>query len=305
MESLVNKTETNVYVNPNPGNKGLGPWRIAFKKFTRNKATMFGLFVLIIITLVAIFAPLIATHDPLKADLLMTNQKPSAEHLLGTDDAGRDAFSRLVYGSRISLIIGFSAMLFTVIIGVVLGSLAGYFGGIVDSLIMRFCDIMLNFPFILFVLVVISILREVNMLIFITVIALTSWPSLTRIIRATFLSLREQEFILNAQSIGASDARIIFRHLLPNALAPIIVNATLFMAYMIIAESALSFIGFGIPQPTPSWGNMISDALSLRVLKFQYWLWIPPGLAIFLTVLSINFIGDGLRDALDPRFNKK
>ncbi|MCR2820072.1 oligopeptide ABC transporter permease [Lederbergia panacisoli] len=299
MNTIVNKSEGPFAIK---NKKGMGPWQIAIRKFARNKTAMFGLCVLILITLVAIFAPYIATADPEKADLMITNQKPSHEHILGTDSSGRDVFSRLVYGSRVSLIIGFSAMVFTVMIGVILGSLAGYFGGIIDSLIMRFCDIMLNFPFILFVLVVISILRSVNIFIFVVVIALTSWPQITRIIRATFLSLREQEFILNAQSVGASDARVIFRHLLPNAMAPIIVNASVFMAYMIIAESSLSFIGFGIPQPTPTWGNMMSDALSLRVLKFEYWLWIPPGLAIFLTVLSINFIGDGLRDALDPRF---
>jgi peptide/nickel transport system permease protein len=300
METVLNdKTE-----QITPKEKSLGPWQIAIRKFFKNKTAVFGLIVLVIITIIAIFAPIIATHDPMKSDLLMTNKPPSDEHIMGTDASGRDAFSRLIYGARISLIIGFSAMIFTVAIGVTLGSLAGYYGGKVDAFIMRLCDIMLNFPFLLFVLVVVSLLERIDVPIFVTVIALTSWPGVTRIIRGTFLSLREQEYILSAQTIGMSDARVIFRHLLPNAMGPIIVNATLFMANMIIAEAALSFIGFSIPQPTPTWGNMVSDALSLRVLKFQPWLWIPPGLAIFVTVLSINFIGDGLRDALDPRFKK-
>ncbi|MBP3039074.1 ABC transporter permease [Bacillaceae bacterium Marseille-Q3522] len=305
MSTLVNKPKHRFSRNKKQSEKESGPWQIAVKKFFHNKIAVFGLCVLILVTLIALFAPFIATHDPTKADLFMANKAPGSEHLLGTDSSGRDAFSRLVFGARISLIIGFCAMLFTVIIGVILGAVAGYFGGIIDSLIMRICDIMLNFPFILFVLVVISILREVNISTFVAVIGFTSWPQITRIIRASFLSLREQEFIMNAKSIGASSGRVIFKHLLPNAMAPIIVNATIFMANMIIAESALSFIGFGIPQPTPSWGNMISDALSLRVLKYEYWLWLPPGLMIFLTVLAINFIGDGLRDALDPHFNKR
>lgn len=164
---------------------------------------------------------------------------------------------------------------------------------------------MLAFPFLLLVLIIVSILKRIDVFIFVTVIGLTSWPVLTRIIRANFLSLREQEYIMSAQTLGLSNIRIIFRHLLPNSMGPIIVNATLFMATMIITESALSFIGFGVPQPTPTWGNMLSDALSVRVLKTQPWLWVPPGLAIVLTVLSINFIGDGLRDALDPRFKKE
>jgi len=301
----VTLNQTNQPINPRKKRKSLGPWQLAFKKLLKNKTAVFGMAVLTFMVLVAIFAPFIATHDPEKSNLSMTNKPPSKEHYLGTDGSGRDAFSRLVYGARISLIIGFSAMVFTIVIGVTLGSISGYYGGIIDSIIMRLTDVMLNFPFLLFVLLIVSILKKVNMLIFVSVLALVSWPTITRLIRATFLSLREQEYIMSAQTLGLSDARIIFRHMLPNAMAPIIVNATLFMASMIITEAALSFIGFGIPQPAPSWGNMMSDALNVRVLRFQPWLWIPPGMAILLTVMSINFIGDGLRDALDPRFKKE
>ncbi len=301
--------ETSVKPSNNPVSitkveKSLGLWQLAARKFFKNKTAVFGLIVLFLITIVAVFAPYIATHDPERSVLTKVNKPPSEEHKLGTDGSGRDAFSRLIYGARLSLLIGFSAMVFTSVIGITLGAISGYFGRWVDSLIMRATDIMLNFPFLLLVLIVVSILKNINVTIFVTVIALTSWPTLTRIIRANFLSLREQEFIMSAQTLGLSNARIIFRHLLPNAMGPIIVNATLFMAGMIIAESALSFIGFGIPQPTPTWGNMLTDAQSLRVLRTQPWLWIPPGIAIVITVLSINFVGDGLRDALDPRFNK-
>ena len=192
-------------------------------------------------------------------------------------------------------------MFFTIAIGVVLGSLSGYYGGKVDSLIMRATDLMLIFPFLLLVLTVMAILDKVSIPIFIMIIALTTWPNITRILRGTFLSLREKEFILGARSVGCSDFRIITKHFLPNAVGPIIVNATLMMATMIIIESALSFIGFGIPQPTPTWGNMVTEARSLRVLTQHPEAWIPPGLAILLTVLAINFIGDGLRDAFDPK----
>lgn len=284
-----------------PSEKPIGPWKIAFRKFIKNRLAVVGVLVMLFIVAVSVAAPLITPLDPEKSELTNTNGKPNDVNLLGTDGSGRDTFSRLLYGGRVSLTIGFFAMITTIAIGTLLGSVAGYFGGKVDDFIMRMCDLMLNFPFLLFILTVMAILEKVTIAIFVMVIALTSWAGITRIIRGTFLSLREQEFILNAQSIGCSDARIIIRHMLPNAIGPIIVNATLFMAAMIITESALSFLGFGIPQPTPTWGNMLSDALSLRVLKYQPWYWIPPGVAILITVLAINFIGDGLRDAFDPR----
>lgn len=304
MESNINYQPTgpqNVNIEPPPVEKPVGPWKIAYRKFVKNRLAVIGVFTIILIILISIAAPLITPLDPEKHDLMNTNGEPDDVHLLGTDSSGRDTFARLLYGSRVSLTIGFFAMVSTVSIGVILGSISGYYGGRVDDLIMRLCDLMLNFPFLLFVLTVMAILEKVTIVIFVIVIALTSWAGVTRIIRGTFLSLREQEYILSAQSIGCSDARIIIRHMLPNAMGPIIVNATLFMAGMIIAESALSFLGFGIPQPTPTWGNMLSDALSLRVLKYQPWYWIPPGVAILITVLAINFIGDGLRDAMDPR----
>ncbi|MBP3950056.1 oligopeptide ABC transporter permease [Bacillus suaedae] len=281
--------------------KSVSPFQLAMRRFFRNKLAILGIIILVIFVLIAAFAPVIATHDPVKSDLLNTMAKPSAENYLGTDSSGRDNFSRLVYGSRISLTIGVSAMLFTLVIGVFLGSVSGYYGGKVDSLIMRAADLMLIFPFLLIVLTIMAIAEKVTVPLFVTIIALTTWPNITRILRGTFLSLREKEYILGARSIGCSDFRIITKHFLPNAVGPIIVNATLMMATMIIVESGLSFIGFGVPQPTPTWGNMITEARSLRVLTQFPEAWLPPGLAILFTVLAINFIGDGLRDAFDTK----
>lgn len=294
------EANANVVVEQKP-EKSLSPLQLAMKRFMRNKLAIAGIVILTFFVIIAILAPFIATHDPTKSDLLNVYAKPSADNYLGTDASGRDNFSRLVYGSRVSLTIGFAAMMFTILIGVVLGSLSGYYGGKVDSLIMRATDLMLTIPFLLLVLTVMAIMEKVTIGIFIAIIALTTWPNITRILRGTFLSLREKEFILGARSIGCSDFRIISKHFLPNAIGPIIVNATLMMATMIIIESALSFIGFGIPQPTPTWGNMLNEARSMRVLTRFPEAWIPPGMAILLTVLAINFIGDGLRDAFDPK----
>lgn len=277
------------------------PLQLSMRRFFQNKLAVLGLVILIFVVLIAIFGPLFVEHDPTKTNMLKIEQSPSAEHILGTDSSGRDNFSRLIYGSRVSLTIGLAAMLFTVAIGVVLGSLSGFYGGIVDGLIMRATDIVLALPFLVLALTIISIVEKVTIGIFVTIIALTTWPTLTRIIRGSFLSLREQEFIQGARAIGASDFRIIWKHFLPNAIGPIIVNATLLMATMIIAESALSFIGMGIPQPTPTWGNMITEAQNIRILRNHPEAWIPPGLSILITVLAINFIGDGLRDAFDPK----
>lgn len=285
--------------------KGNSPTRIAFNRFMKNKLAVLSVIVLVIIILLVIFAPLLTDQSPTKSNLSLVERPPSEGHLLGNDGSGRDNLARLLYGGRISLIVGFSAMIFTLVIGVLLGSIAGYYGGKVDSIIMRATDLMLMLPFLVLVLTVVAVLEKINVGIFVSIIALTSWPNLTRIIRGTFLTLREQEFILGAKAIGVGDMRIILKHFIPNAIGPIVVNATLMMASYIIIESALSFLGFGIPQPTPTWGNMISEAQSLRILRNSPEAWVPPGLAILITVLCINFIGDGLRDAFDPKSNRR
>nr|WP_240628689.1 oligopeptide ABC transporter permease [Bacillus salacetis] len=285
--------------------KGKTPFQIALGRFMKNKLAVSGVVILALIVLMVVFAPLFTDHSPTKSNLMLVERPPSAENPFGTDSSGRDVLSRFLYGGRISLIVGFSAMVFTLLIGVTLGSIAGYYGGKIDNFIMRATDMMLVLPFLVIILTVMAILDKVTIGIFVAIIALTSWPNLTRIIRGAYLSLREQEFIQGAKAIGASDLRIIFKHFIPNAIGPIVVNASLMMATYIIVESALSFIGFGIPQPTPTWGNMISEAQSLRILRNSPAAWIPPGLAILTTVLCINFIGDGLRDAFDPKSNRR
>ena len=297
------------YAQPELPNEGQGksksPFQLALQRFMKNRMAVVSVFVLLTIIILCVLAPVITDLDPEETDLFKIEKAPTEEHILGTNGVGQDNFSRLLYGGRISLIVGFSAMFFTLIIGVVLGSLAGYYGGKIDNIIMRATDIMLMLPFLVLVLTLMAIIDKVTVGLFVLIIALTSWPNLTRIIRGTYLSLREQEFVLGARAIGASDFRIIFKHFIPNAIGPIIVNATLMMASYIIIESGLSFIGFGIPQPTPTWGNMISEAQNIRILRNHPEAWIPPGLGILITVLAINFIGDGLRDALDPKSNQR
>lgn len=285
--------------------KGESPFQLALRRFVKNKMALISVFVLLAIIILCVLAPVFTDVDPEKTNLLLIETSPSEEHILGTNGMGQDNFSRLLYGGRISLIVGFSAMFFTLVIGVLLGSAAGYYGGKIDGLIMRATDIMLMLPFLVLVLTIMAIIDKVTIGLFVTIIALTSWPNLTRIIRGTYLSLREQEFVLGARAIGASDFRIIFKHFIPNAIGPIIVNATLMMASYIIIESGLSFIGFGIPQPTPTWGNMISEAQNIRILRNHPEAWIPPGLGILITVLAINFIGDGLRDVFDPKSKRR
>ncbi|WP_078391632.1 oligopeptide ABC transporter permease [Shouchella patagoniensis] len=302
MEPRLNETPDITPLKPELNEeKSLSPTRLAFRRFSKNKLALVGIVFLSFMILVAIFADVIATHDPTASQLSKIEARADGDNWLGTDGSGRDNFSRLVYGARISLTVGFFAMLFTVLIGGTLGSVAGYYGGKVDSLIMRVTDIVLIFPFILLFMTIVAILERTTIPIFIMVIAITSWPQVCRILRGAFLSIREKEYVLSARSIGCSDARIIRKHFLPNAIGPIIVNATIIMATMIVAESALSFIGFGVPQPTPTWGNMLTEAQSVRLLRNNPEAWLPPGLCILLTVLAINFIGDGLRDAFDSK----
>lgn len=266
--------------------------------FFQNKLALSGLVVVTCLALVALFAPLIAPYDPSEIDLSNRLVGPSRAHLLGTDQLGRDLFSRMIYGSRISLSIGFVAVGISVLIGLVLGSIAGYFGGRCDTIIMRFVDMMLCFPTFFLILAVIALL-EPNIFTIMAVIGVTSWMGVARLIRAEILSLKEQEFILAARAIGAGPLRIIVRHLIPNAITPVLVSATLGIAAAILVESSLSFLGIGVQPPTPSWGNILTEGKS--VLGIAWWLTLFPGVAILLTVLAYNLLGEGLRDLLDPR----
>jgi peptide/nickel transport system permease protein len=270
-----------------------------WRRFRRHRLAMAGLTIVVVLVFLAVFAPLLTTHSPQAIDLSAYRLGPSVDHPLGTDTAGRDVFSRLLYAGRVSLSVGLVAVSIYTAIGVVLGALAGYFGGWVDATVMRLADVVLSFPTLIIIITLASVLGPsiYNVML---AIGLLGWPPTARLLRGELLSLREREFVIGARAVGCSDRRLIFRYLLPNAMAPVLVAATFGIAYAILIEAGLSFLGLGVQPPTSSWGNMLTDAQSLTVLESMPWLWLPPGLMIALAVLSINFIGDGLRDALDP-----
>lgn len=273
------------------------------KEIIKNKQVVFGLVVIVIMYSAAIFAPVIAAHNPNEIHLEPNKRllPPSKENWMGTDDLGRDLFARMLYGARISLSIGFIAVLIMLLIGVVLGVIAGYYGGWVDGAIMRLIEVMLCFPTFYLILMVLAFLGP-SIVYVMLVIGATSWMGLARLVRAEFLSLREREFAVAAKALGASDFRIAFRHILPNALAPVFVSATLSVGGAILLESGLSFLGLGVQIPTPSWGNIINTGRFY--IDSAWWLTLFPGLAILVTVLSFYLVGEGLRTILDPRLKK-
>jgi peptide/nickel transport system permease protein len=261
---------------------------------------MVGGLIVVLMFAMAATASLISI-DPAAIDVSQRLSPPSLAHPLGTDDLGRSVLVRMLYGARISLLVGFVAVGISTLIGILFGALAGYYGGWVDALMMRFVDIMLCFPTFFLILAVIAFLDPSIWNIMI-VIGLTSWMGVARLVRAEFLSLRQRDFILAAQALGASDRRLIFRHILPNAMSPVLVSATLGVAGAILTESALSFLGIGVQPPTPSWGNMLITGK--QTLGSAWWLSLFPGLAILITVLGYNLLGEGIRDALDPRLKE-
>ncbi|HLS66319.1 MAG TPA: nickel transporter permease [Pseudogracilibacillus sp.] len=275
-----------------------GPWREAWREFRKNKVAVVGTIIVLFFILLAIFAPFIAKegiNEQVMADRL---QPPSAQYWLGTDDFGRDIFSRIVYGARISLWVGFSSVVGSVIVGSLLGIIAGYYGRWVDVIISRFFDIMLAFPSILLAIAIVAVLGPSlrNALI---AIAIINVPNFGRLIRSRVLSIKEDEYIMAARSIGMKDVRILFSHILPNSMAPVVVQGTLAIATAILEAAALGFLGLGAQPPAPEWGKMLAD--SKNYLQSAPWTMIFPGLAIMLTVLGFNLMGDGLRDAMDPR----
>jgi peptide/nickel transport system permease protein len=275
-----------------------GQLRMAAERFLAHRFAVGGFFVLTLLALLAIGAPLLSPYDPEKTNLLLIFETPSIAHPMGTDSLGRDLATRILYGGRVSLSIGVLAVTVAITIGTLVGGIAGFYGRWIDGVLMRFVDMMFAFPR-LFLLILFAVFFGGSMFTVILVLGLLSWMTTARLVRATFLSLRNREFVEAARSIGARDRDIMTRHVLPNAIAPIIVAATLGVAGAIVSESTLSFLGLGIQPPTPSWGNMLKDATT--EMSRAPWTAIFPGLAIFLAVVSINFIGDGLRDALDPR----
>ena len=257
-----------------------------------------GLFIVCLMSLAAILAPWLSTHNPLQLNLDAILVPPGPEHFFGTDTLGRDVFSRMLHGARVSLWVGFVSVGISVCIGMSLGLVAGYFRGLVDECIMRFVDVMLCFPSFFLILAVIAFL-EPSLANIMIVIGLTSWMGVARLVRAETLTLRERDFVLAARLAGAPTPRILLRHILPNAAAPVLVSATLGIAGAILVESSLSFLGIGVQHPLPSWGNILIEGK--QTLGIAWWLSVFPGLAILFTVLGYNLLGEGLRDLLDPR----
>ncbi|MCX5909582.1 MAG: ABC transporter permease [Deltaproteobacteria bacterium] len=271
-----------------------------WKRFRKNRLALVGAIIVIFLFIVAIFAAFIAPYDPGQINIRRILDEPSAEHIFGTDALGRDVLSRMVFGSRISLMVGFVAVGIATAIGIFLGALAGYYGRWVDALIMRFVDIMLCFPTFFLILAVIALL-EPNIWNIMIIIGITGWMGVARLVRAEFLSLKERDFAIAEKALGARDLRIIFGHILPNALAPVLVSATLGVAGAILTESALSFLGIGVQPPTPSWGNILTAGKDN--IEIAWWLSLYPGLAILITVLGYNLLGEGIISDEGPKKN--
>jgi peptide/nickel transport system permease protein len=270
-----------------------------WRRFCKHRFAAVGLVFILLLLGTALAAPLLAPHDPYQIGGSFS-AAPGGGHLLGTDPVGRDVFSRLIYGARVSMSVGLGAAALTAVLGVLLGLEAGYFGGAADALIMRTADVFMSFPSMMLIIIAGSIagpgLGRMTL-----IMGLLGWPSVARLVRGAVLSIKGQDYIKSAVALGFSAQRILFLHILPNALGPILVNTTFGVARSILMESSLSFLGLGVNPPTASWGTMLSDAQSLSTLTARPWLWVPAGALIFLSALAFNFAGDGLRDALDPR----
>lgn len=284
-------------------NKKNSQWAEIARMLAKNKMAMLGLVILIILVVLALFADVISDYETVVIKQNLSNRlvPPNSENWLGTDEFGRDIFARLIHGARVSLKVGILAVGLSIIIGGTLGAIAGFYGGYIDNVIMRIMDIFLAVPSILLAIAIVSALGPsiINLMI---AISISSVPRYARIVRASVLSIRDQEFIEAAKAIGASNARIIFKHIIPNSLAPVIVQGTLGVASAILSTAGLSFIGLGIQPPDPEWGSMLSGGR--QYLRYAWWVTTFPGVAIMITILSLNLLGDGLRDALDPRLKQ-
>ena len=271
----------------------------ALSKMLSNKLAVIGLVFVSIVIVASIIAPLICKYDPQKVNLRMILKPPSSEHILGTDKVGRDVYARIIYGGRISILVGLGSAIGAALIGVSIGAYTGYRGGWIDSLMLRISEIVMAFPQIILVLLLVAILGQ-SLMNLMVIFTLTGWGGLFRMTRAQMLSLREEEYVQALQAFGLSSFRISFKHVLPNALGPIMVNITLSTAMFILQEAGLSFLGLGVPLNIPTWGNILNVAIDLRILEDFWWVWMPVAGMISLFVLGINFIGDGLRDSTDP-----
>lgn len=288
----------------------ISPAEMAWRRLKKNKLAMIGLVILIIIIVFSVFGPFVSKYTADTMDYSSVTIGPCIQHIMGTDELGRDIFTRLMYAGRISLSVGMAAVLVEVVVGSTLGAVAGFYGGMVDNIIMRIADIFMCVPFFPILIALGALLSDLKVSpqyrvpFLMLIIGILGWPGLCRIVRGQILTLREQEFMLAANCLGLSDKSKIFKHLLPNTIPSIIVSATLSIGSAILTESSLSFLGLGVVPPTPSWGNMIQSVNDLYKLQNYPWLWIAPGFCILLTVMSINIFGDGLRDALDPKLKR-
>ena len=278
-------------------------WGSVFRRFRKNRVAMVSFILLTIIVLACVFVPIISPYSMYGTGMDRRELPPNNQHWLGTDQIGRDLFTRLFDGGRISLGIALAVTAVECAIGVLLGSLSGFYGKLMDAIIMRLCEIFQSFPFLIICITIAMVFgNSIPVLIF--TLALLSWPSIARIVRGQILTLREMEYMEACEALGISDMRRIFKHLFPNVLAYVIVYATLSMASIILTETSLSFLGLGVSPPTPTWGNLIQEARDLLVIRDKWWYWIPPGCAIFISVMCFNLVGDGLRDAIDPKMKR-
>ncbi|MCS4485617.1 oligopeptide ABC transporter permease [Staphylococcus americanisciuri] len=283
------------------------PLEIAKHKFLKNKPAMAASIILGLIFIISLLAPFLAPHDPNVQNLVLIKGQMSSEHWLGTDSGGRDVFSRLLYSGRVSLLFGLTTTIGLMIIGIFIGMISGYYGGWVDTLLMRFTEFVMLFPFIPFAVVLNATFsgkienQYGSAIVLALVLIVLSWVGVARVVRGKVMQEKENEYFLAAQSIGTPVYKILFKHLLPNILSVVIVQGTLIFAVQIVAEAGLSFLGFGIDKSVPTWGNMLSDAQEGDILRGKPWIWMPPAIAITITILCINFIGEGLKDALNPK----
>lgn len=278
-------------------------WGEVFYRLRKNKMAMVCLYILLAIILLCILIPVFSPYSMESIDMQNGDKSPSSRHWLGTDKIGRDLFVRLFYAGRISLGLAIAVVGLECLAGVILGSLAGFYGGVVDMAIMRIAEIFMSFPYVMFCITIVALFGN-SIMNLIIVLSLISWPSIARIVRGQILTLRELEYMEACEALGISDFRRIFRHLLPNVIAYVIVYATLGMASVILAETSLSFLGLGVSPPTPTWGNMIQEARNMLIIQQKWWYWIPPGICIFLSVMCFNILGDGMRDAIDPKMKR-
>lgn len=276
------------------------PGRLAWRKFRRHKLALIGTFILLGIAFVSYGAPLLSGYNPNAIDILSRNQAPTLAHWLGTDGTGRDVLTRLFYAGRVSLTVAVLAVALAAIIGITIGSLSGYYGHAVDTVLMRFTDTIMSMPMVIIAIALVAVLGP-SLRNVIILFGILGWPPMARVVRGQFLSYREAVFVEASQALGANDRRIIVNHILPNSIGAIVVTSTFDAGRAILLEAGLSFLGLGVQPPTASWGNMINTAQTVTIIQSYPWLWLPAGVMIVATVLCLNFVGDGLRDALDPR----